>query len=81
LKPQTWHKWLKEGRDNVEDDETRCRQRYHRTDENVENVWDLVYSDRSLRIRSMAMQLNLGKETVTCAEKACILAQRLNSPP
>jgi hypothetical protein len=38
--------------------------RSHRTDENAEDVWNLVHSDRCLSIRGMAMQLNLDKETV-----------------
>jgi hypothetical protein len=41
-----WHKRFKEGRETVEDDERVCRPRSHRTDENVEKVRNLVYSER-----------------------------------
>jgi hypothetical protein len=42
----------------------------HRTDENGEEVRNVVHSDRRLNIRAMAVQLNFDKETVTCVEKA-----------
>jgi len=49
-----------------------CRPGSHRTDENVEKVWNwvhsdrrLVHSDRRLSIRTMAVQLNLDREAVT----------------
>jgi hypothetical protein len=37
-----WHKRFKEGCENV-DDERSGRPRYHRTDENVEQGWELVH--------------------------------------
>jgi hypothetical protein len=48
----------------VEHDERSGHQGPHRTDVNVEEVQNLVYSDRCLSIRAMAVQLNLYKETV-----------------
>jgi hypothetical protein len=39
-----WHKWFKEGRKNVEDDERSGRPRSDRTDENVEKVRNLLQS-------------------------------------
>jgi len=63
-----WHKWFKEGHENVEDDERSGYPRSHRTNENVEKcrIWCIL---THLRIRAMAVQLNLDKETVTCTEK------------
>jgi len=40
-----WHKWLKEGHKNVEDDERSSHPRSHRTDENVQTMRNLVHSD------------------------------------
>jgi predicted transcriptional regulator len=48
----------------VEDDERGGHPRSHRTNENVEKVWNLMHSDKCLNIRAVAMQLNLDKETV-----------------
>jgi hypothetical protein len=42
------HKWFKEGRENVED-------------ENAEKVQDVVHSNRRLSIRAWALQLNVDK--------------------
>jgi hypothetical protein len=53
----------------VEDDERR-HPSSPGTSENVEKLWNLVHSDRSLSIRTMAVQLNLKKETVMCTEKS-----------
>jgi hypothetical protein len=50
------HKCLKEGRENVEDDEGNGCPRSHRTDENIEKVRNLVHSDRRLSVRAMAVQ-------------------------
>jgi hypothetical protein len=41
-----WHKWFKEGHENVEDDERSGCPRSHKTDEYVEKVQNnLVHSD------------------------------------
>jgi hypothetical protein len=39
----------------VEDDARSGHPRYHRTDENVEKMRNLVHSERSLSIRAMAV--------------------------
>jgi hypothetical protein len=59
-----WHKGFKEGCENMKDGERSSCPRSHRTNKNVEKVWNLVHSDRYLSIRTMAMKLNLDKETV-----------------
>jgi hypothetical protein len=64
-----WQRHFEESHENVEDGERSGCQRSHRTDENVDKVWNLVHSDRSLCIRAMAVQQNLDIETVTCTEK------------
>jgi hypothetical protein len=58
-----WHKWFKEGRENVEDYERSDRPRSYRIEENDEKVRNLVHSGRCLSIRTMAVELNLDKET------------------
>jgi hypothetical protein len=73
-----WHKRFKEGRENVEDDETDCNPRCHKTGENFEQVWNLVHSDRGLIIRTTAVQPNLHNNKLN---KDWRLAQRLDSPP
>jgi hypothetical protein len=50
-----YSKLFGKGRSYVKEDERSCRPRSHRTDENVEKVWDLVRSDRRLSIRGMGM--------------------------
>jgi hypothetical protein len=45
-----WNKWIKEGCENVEDDENSCCLRPHTINESVEKVWNLVHSDRRLSI-------------------------------
>jgi hypothetical protein len=59
-----WHKLLKEGRVNAEDDERIGYPGSYRTDENVEKVRNLVHSDRRLSIRAVAVQLHLDREMV-----------------
>jgi hypothetical protein len=51
------------------EDERSGHPRFHRTDENVEKVQNVVHSDKGLSIRAMTVQLNLDKETITCIEK------------
>jgi hypothetical protein len=58
------HKQLKKGRENVEDDENSGRPKSQRTDENIENMRNLMHSDRRLTIRALVVQLNLDKETL-----------------
>lgn len=59
-----WHKRFKEGRDDVKDDERSGRPRTRRTDENVEKVRKLVFTDGPLSLRMMARKLNLHTVTV-----------------
>jgi hypothetical protein len=42
-----WHKWFKEGLENMEDNDGCGHPKYHRTDEHVEKVWNMVYSDNN----------------------------------
>jgi ribosomal protein S5 len=57
-----WHKWFKEGRKNVKDNERSGSPKSQRTIENVEKVQNLVHSGRRFSIRAMAVQLNLEKK-------------------
>jgi hypothetical protein len=57
------HEGFKGGCEKVEDDERSDHSRSQKTDENVAEVRSLEYSDRSLSIRAMSVQLNLDKET------------------
>nr|KAF6342889.1 GVQW motif containing 3 [Pipistrellus kuhlii] len=68
-----WHKRFKEGREDVRDNARSGRPVTHRTDENIQKVKDLVYSNRQLTVRMMAEKLNLDKETVRL-----ILKENLN---
>jgi hypothetical protein len=43
-----WHKHFEESSENVEDDIRSGRLRSHRTDENVEKVRNMLYSDSYL---------------------------------
>jgi DNA-binding transcriptional regulator YhcF (GntR family) len=47
------------------DVERSCHPRSHRTNENFEEVENVLHSDRLLSMRAMAVQLNLNTETVT----------------
>jgi hypothetical protein len=44
--------------------------RSHRTDENVEELWNLVHSDWRLSIKDLPVQLSLDEKTVRCIEKS-----------
>jgi hypothetical protein len=57
------HERFKEGRVRVGNVRNGF-QRSHRTDENVENMWNPVHSDRHLSTRALAMQRSLDKEAV-----------------
>jgi hypothetical protein len=48
-------KQFKADHKNVEDDERRGRPQYCRTNEDVEEVWNLVHPDRHSSIRTMAV--------------------------
>jgi hypothetical protein len=48
----------------MENDESSSHPSCHRMNENVERVWNMIYSDRCLSIGAVALQLNLDKEAV-----------------
>jgi transposase len=56
-----WHERFKSGREHVESDQRIDRKRSHRTDENIEKLWNVVHSGRRLNVSATAMQLNLDK--------------------
>jgi hypothetical protein len=62
----------------VENDGRSGHPQYHRTIERVEKVWNVVHSDGHSSIKTVAVQLNLDKETIMCVEKAWTLAQQLD---
>jgi hypothetical protein len=53
----------------VEDDERSGHPSSHRKDVNFEKGRNMEHSSRCLSIRAVAVQLNLGKETVMCIDK------------
>jgi hypothetical protein len=57
-------RWSQERHKSVPSDERSGHPTSHRTDENVEKVWNLVHSQTHLSITAMAVQLNLDKEAV-----------------
>ena len=59
-----WHGRFKEGREDVQDDQEVGSQKRKRTDANVDRVRKLVRSDRRLRVRVIAEELNMNRETV-----------------
>ena len=59
-----WHKRIREGREDVEDDPRSGRPTTSRTNENVERVREKVRSDRRLTVRMTADELNRNSERV-----------------
>ena len=59
-----WHRWFKEGREDVHDDPRSEQPKMQRTDANVDRVRTLVCSDRRLGVRVIAEELNMNRETV-----------------
>jgi len=59
-----WHRWFKEGREDVQDDTRSGQPKTQRTDVNVHRVRTLVHSDRRLGVRVIAEELNMNRETV-----------------
>jgi len=43
-----WYKRFREGSEKVEDDKRSDRARSHRTDENIEKLWNPMHRDRHL---------------------------------
>ena len=58
-----WHKWFKEGREEVENDQ-RSGRPSSRTADNTEQVKQLVRTDHRLTVRMIASELSISKETV-----------------
>ena len=56
-----WHKSFKSGRDDVEDDQKPGHPTASRNDENIQNVNELVHSDRRMIVRMLAEELGLGR--------------------
>jgi hypothetical protein len=48
-----WHTQFKEGHKTVEDDERCGHPRSHRMNENVEKVWNLVYTYRCSQVSQL----------------------------
>jgi len=59
-----WHKYILEGREQVEDEPRAGRLSTSKTDDNVEKVRSLVRSDRRLTLRMIISELNLNRFTV-----------------
>ena len=74
-----WHRRLKEGREEVEDDHRSRRPSTSSTDENVERGKQKVQSDRSLAVRMIALELgmNSGRVWRIITEDLCKMAPRL----
>jgi len=58
-----WHKSFLEGREQVEDESFAGRPSTSKTDDNVERVRSLVWSDRRLTLRMISSELNLNRFT------------------
>jgi len=59
-----WHKYFLEGREQVEDEPRAGRTSTAKTEDNVERVRSLVWSDRRLTLRMICSELNLNRFTV-----------------
>ena len=59
-----WHRRLKEGREDVEDDPRSGRPSTSTTEENVEIVRQKVLGDRRLTVRMIANELDMNCERV-----------------
>jgi hypothetical protein len=56
-----WHKRLREGREDANDDERQCGPLTKRTDENVARIRELVRPDRRLTCWMPAGELDISK--------------------
>jgi hypothetical protein len=59
-----WHRRLKEGQENVQDDPRRGQPKTQRTDVHVDRVWTFVRSDQRLGVRLIAKEINMNREAV-----------------
>ena len=70
-----WHKRFKSGRDDKEDGLKPGRPSTFRNDENIQNVNELLHSDRRMTVRVLAVELGLGRAILTEVlgmEKICV---------
>ena len=59
-----WVKRFSEGRESVTDEERSGRPATSRTEENIANVRQILRENRRLTVRSIAGQVNIGREIV-----------------
>ena len=59
-----WVKRFSEGRERVTDEERSGRPATSRTEENIAKICQIVRENRRLTVRSIAEQVNIGRETV-----------------
>jgi hypothetical protein len=59
-----WHRPLKEGRKDVQDDPGSGQPKTQRTDANMNGIRTLTRSDRRLGVRLIAEEINMNRETV-----------------
>jgi len=67
MKKTAVYKWVKcfsEGRESVTDEERSGRPATSRTEENIANVRQILRENRRLTVRSIAEQVNIGREIV-----------------
>ena len=67
MKKTAVYKWVKrfsEGRESVTDEERSGRPATSRTEENIAKICQIVRENRRLTVRSIAEQVNIGRETV-----------------
>jgi hypothetical protein len=76
LSASEWHEQLKDGRENVENNERIGRPRSHRTDEKVKKVWNMFHTDKRLSAKVMAVQWDVNKETAWNLHKTMLQLTR-----
>jgi len=59
-----WFKRIKEGREEIRDDQRPSRPSTSQTDANIKKVGEIVPQNRRLSIRAVAKLINIDKETV-----------------
>ena len=59
-----WHKWFREGRESVMDDERSCQPTTSRTDDSIAAVDKMVKEDRKVTSRLIADTLGIPKTVV-----------------
>ena len=59
-----WHKWFKEGREDVEDDSRSGRPLMSRTADNVERMKQMAHGDHWLTVRMIADELEINCDSM-----------------